>query len=58
MSLLLMLDNEPITLPSTLVDIAHFIVYIKTEENLLVQLNQRCMIGNCGGEINDPVVEL
>ncbi len=59
MSLLLLTDNEPIPFPSELVDVVRFLVYIKTEENFSIQLNQKCMLSShCVGETNDPQVEL
>jgi hypothetical protein len=59
MSALLLLDNEPIPFPSTLVDTFHVLVYLHTDERFLIQLNSNCSpLVDCGRDENTLGVEL
>ena len=46
-------------LPPGLVDILHFVVYIKTDEHFLIQLSHKCLLNfNCEEEAGEVTVEL
>jgi hypothetical protein len=45
--------------PSTLIEKVRFVVYIKTEEHFVLQLNQKCFVDTkCIEEADEAEVEL